>query len=94
MIAENHVSSEEIKNLLQNLDDNWDQLDRSSRVKQQHLEQATTARAFSSAFDDFDIWCDQIKVLLSSKDFGDDLATVRFLRNKQLVRFRLLLTVL
>ena len=85
MISEEHSSLEEVRDLLDTLDDKWELLGNNVKDKEKRLEQATRARAFSNATDDLQIWCDQTENLLSSSDFGDDLSSVKFLRNKHQV---------
>ena len=85
MISGEHSSLEEVRDLLDTLDDKWELLGNNVKDKQKRLEQATRARAFSNATDDLEIWCDQTESSLSSNDFGDDLSSVKFLRNKHQV---------
>lgn len=85
MLCEEHFSSEKVNDLLSALNEKWNQLEEGVKSKQEKLEQATKGRAFSNAFDDFELWCDQIQSLLSSQELGDDLSSVKFLRAKHQV---------
>ena len=85
MVSEHHFSSDEINELLDTLDDKWQQLEASSKTKSDALEQATKARSFLNEISDLDMWCSQIENTLSARECGDDLASVRFFRNKQQV---------
>ena len=69
------------------LNESWERLHSDVKLKQDKLEQATQARAFSSASDDFTIWCDQIQNVLASQELGDDLSSVKFLLARHQVGF-------
>ena len=86
MLSEQNLASNKIESLMSLLNESWKQLESDVKLKQDRLEQATKARAFSSAFDDFTMWCDQIKNVLASQELGDNLSSVKFLRAKHQVR--------
>ena len=85
LLSEDNFASDKTEDLMTLLNERWQQLENGVKLKQDKLEQATKARAFSNAFDDFEIWCDQIQNVLSSQELGDDLTSVKFLRAKHQV---------
>ena len=85
MVSENHFSLEEITELLDSLEEKWEELESKSMGKQERLTEATKARGILNEMDDLELWCDQIENALVSKEYGDDLASVRFFRNKHQV---------
>eukprot|EP00794_Sanderia_malayensis_P017767 gene17767-19542_t len=82
MLTNAHASADDINELLDMLEEKWEELEQSSKTKQINLEQATKARSVLNEINDFEMWCNQTQNALSSKDCGDDLASVRFFNNK------------
>lgn len=85
MLSEQHLASEDIKTLMDSLDRKWCQLENDVKLKQDMLDQATKAKTFSNAFDDFEMWCDRMQNILALQELGDDLSSVKFLRAKHQV---------
>ena len=85
MLSDQNLASNQIEKLITSLNQRWEQLENDVKLKQSRLEQATQAKTFSSSFDDFALWCDQMQTVLMSQELGDDLASVKFLNAKHQV---------
>lgn len=82
LIESKHYASEEIHQQLEILETEWSKLQEASSEKKVRLSEAYEALLFIRSLDEFNSWMDEIELLLSSEDYGKDLAAVNNLIKK------------
>uniref|UniRef100_A0A8C9TFL8 Spectrin alpha, non-erythrocytic 1 n=1 Tax=Scleropages formosus TaxID=113540 RepID=A0A8C9TFL8_SCLFO len=75
-------SEDAVKARLNTLDDQWQFLVNKSGEKSQKLKEANKQQNFNTGIKDFDFWLSEVEALLSSEDYGKDLASVNNLLKK------------
>ncbi|XP_076029013.1 spectrin beta chain, non-erythrocytic 5 kst isoform X3 [Oratosquilla oratoria] len=82
LITEGHYADQEIQARLDGLDSLWKQLQDSSQLKKDRLNEAYQALLFNRTLDDLDSWMDEVETQLQSEDHGRDLTSVQNLLKK------------
>lgn len=82
LLDQKHYASEEIISQLEFLESEWKKLQELSQEKKLRLGQAYEALIFDRNITEFNKWIDEIESLLSSEDYGKDLASVENLIKK------------
>ncbi|XP_042865885.1 spectrin beta chain, non-erythrocytic 5-like isoform X7 [Penaeus japonicus] len=82
LISNGHYAEQEIQARLDGLDSLWKQLQDSSQLKKDRLNEAYQALLFNRTLDDLESWMDDVETQLQSEDHGRDLTSVQSLLKK------------
>lgn len=82
LIDAKHFASSEIKTRLDELENDWKNLQELSDLKRERLNEAYQALLFNRSMDEFESWLSQVESQIISADYGRDLATVNNLIKK------------
>lgn len=82
LISGGHYAEQEIQARLDGLDSLWKQLQDSSQLKKDRLNEAYQALLFNRTLDDLESWMDDVETQLQSEDHGRDLTSVQSLLKK------------
>ncbi|XP_071547281.1 spectrin beta chain, non-erythrocytic 5 isoform X4 [Panulirus ornatus] len=82
LITRGHYAEQEIQARLDGLDSLWKQLQDSSQLKKDRLNEAYQALLFNRTLDDLESWMDDVETQLQSEDHGRDLTSVQSLLKK------------
>ncbi|KAK7068041.1 Spectrin beta chain, non-erythrocytic 5, partial [Halocaridina rubra] len=82
LISEGHYAEQEIQARLDGLESLWKQLQDSSQLKKDRLNEAYQALLFNRTLDDLESWMDDVENQLQSEDHGRDLTSVQILMKK------------
>ncbi|XP_066955513.1 spectrin beta chain, non-erythrocytic 5 isoform X7 [Macrobrachium rosenbergii] len=82
LITDGHYAEQEIQARLDGLDSLWKQLQDSSQLKKERLNEAYQALLFNRTLDDLESWMDDVENQLQSEDHGRDLTSVQMLLKK------------
>ncbi|XP_060105153.1 spectrin beta chain, non-erythrocytic 1 isoform X2 [Heteronotia binoei] len=72
MIAEDHFGSEKIRERINDIQNQWANLEQLSAIRKKRLEQASLLHQFQADADDIDTWMLDILKIVSSNDVGHD----------------------
>nr|XP_056708614.1 spectrin beta chain, non-erythrocytic 1 isoform X1 [Euleptes europaea] len=72
MIAEDHFGSEKIRERINDIQNQWANLEQLSAIRKKRLEQASLLHQFQADADDIDTWMLDILKIVSSSDVGHD----------------------
>ncbi|GBP27213.1 Spectrin beta chain, non-erythrocytic 5 [Eumeta japonica] len=76
LIEEKHYASQEIAQHVEELENQWRQLQAAAKLRRERLAQAYQARVYLRGLDDFAGWLDDVESQLLSEDHGKDLSSV------------------
>ncbi|XP_069954044.1 spectrin beta chain isoform X9 [Cherax quadricarinatus] len=82
LITSGHYAEQEIQARLDGLEALWKQLQDSSQLKKDRLNEAYQALLFNRTLDDLESWMDDVETQLQSEDHGRDLTSVQSLMKK------------
>lgn len=82
LIDAKHFASSEIKTRLDEVEADWKHLQELSDLKRERLNDAYQALLFNRSMDEFEAWLSQVETLISSGDYGKDLASATNLLKK------------
>ncbi|KAK4883333.1 hypothetical protein RN001_006652 [Aquatica leii] len=85
LIASKHFAVDEIKARLEDLENDWKQLNELSQFKRERLGDAYQALLFDRSLDEFIAWLDEVEAQLKSTDYGKDLSSVNNLLKRHAV---------
>lgn len=71
-----------VSNRLRSLNDQWELLVKTTTEKSHRLKEANKQKSFMAAVKDLEFWLGEIETLLSSDDYGRDLASIENLLKK------------
>ncbi|KAH6925479.1 hypothetical protein HPB50_005728 [Hyalomma asiaticum] len=77
LIAGKHYASDDIRSVLDYLDEQWQELCRRTNERGQCLRQASAQRAHNRALEDARVKLDELEAALASRDLGHDLRSVK-----------------
>ncbi|XP_070377881.1 spectrin beta chain, non-erythrocytic 1-like isoform X1 [Dermacentor albipictus] len=77
LIAGKHYASDDVRSVLDYLDEQWQELCRRSNERGQCLRQASAQRAHNRALEDARVKLDELEAALASRDLGHDLRSVK-----------------
>ncbi|KAF5308651.1 hypothetical protein FQR65_LT06112 [Abscondita terminalis] len=80
-----HFAVDEIKGRLEDLQNDWKQLNELSQLKRERLGDAYQALLFDRSLDEFIAWLDEVEAQLKSTDYGKDLSSVNNLLKRHAV---------
>ncbi|XP_077190322.1 spectrin beta chain, non-erythrocytic 1 isoform X3 [Paroedura picta] len=72
MIAEDHFGSEKIRERINDIQNQWANLEQLSAIRKKRLEEASLLHQFQADADDIDTWMLDILKIVSSSDVGHD----------------------
>ncbi|KAM4771567.1 spectrin beta chain, non-erythrocytic 1 isoform 1-T1 [Rhinophrynus dorsalis] len=72
MIAEDHFGSEKIRQRIQDIQEQWANLEQLSAIRKKRLEETSSFHQFQADADDIDAWMLDILKIVSSNDVGHD----------------------
>ncbi|KAI5640829.1 spectrin repeat domain-containing protein [Phthorimaea operculella] len=79
-LAENkHYASNEIASYVEELENQWRELQSAAKLRRSRLQEAYQARVYLRGLDDFTAWLDEAESQLLSGDHGKDLASANAL---------------
>lgn len=88
LIRQGHYGTPEIKETLNNVNDQWNRLDEKAKDKGMKLRQAAQQELFNKALEDANAKLREMEKLVSSDDIGKDLRGVRdLLKNHQVIGY-------
>ncbi|XP_026745926.1 spectrin beta chain, non-erythrocytic 1 isoform X2 [Trichoplusia ni] len=76
LIEGKHYASQEIAKHVEELENQWRELQDAAKLRRSRLAQAYAARVYLRGLDDFTAWLDDVEAQLLSEDHGKDLASV------------------
>uniref|UniRef100_A0A8D8XL88 Tripeptidyl-peptidase 2 n=1 Tax=Cacopsylla melanoneura TaxID=428564 RepID=A0A8D8XL88_9HEMI len=76
LISGGHFAAVEIQTRLNELESEWRQLQESSALKRERLNDAYQALLFNRTLEELEAWSDEVETQLQSEDHGKDLASV------------------
>ncbi|XP_037875801.1 spectrin beta chain isoform X2 [Bombyx mori] len=79
LIESKHYASQEIAKHVEELENQWQELQTAAKLRHDRLQEAYQARIFFRGLDDFTTWLDEVEAQLLSEDHGKDLASVTVL---------------
>lgn len=79
LIGAGHFAGMEIQTRLDELEAAWRELQDSSQLKRERLNDAYQAQLFNRTLDELEMWMDEVELQLQSEDHGKDLASVTHL---------------
>ncbi|XP_055926294.1 spectrin beta chain, non-erythrocytic 1-like isoform X1 [Argiope bruennichi] len=79
LIEERHTESENVDELLKELQATWEKLKESAESRHKVLEQEKSVQAFYKSVDETVSWIHEKDVALSSEDYGKDLESIKTL---------------
>jgi len=85
MIRDGHYATPEIKEILGQVNEQWQRLDDKAKDKGKKLREASQQELFYRALEDANAKLAEMEKLVSSDDVGHDLRSVRMLLNKHQV---------
>ncbi|KAH7971901.1 hypothetical protein HPB52_003666 [Rhipicephalus sanguineus] len=85
LIAGKHYASDDIRSVLDYLDEQWQELCRRTNERGQCLRQASAQRAHNRALEDARVKLDELEAALASRDLGHDLRSVKELLKRHQV---------
>lgn len=85
LMKESSVGVPEIEQRLQNLEQNWQDLQNLSAIRNKKLAESQEYQEFLSHIDEEEAWINEKQQLLSASDFGDTMAAVQGLLKKHVV---------
>ncbi|KAK7865818.1 hypothetical protein R5R35_001276 [Gryllus longicercus] len=85
LIGAGHFASMEIQTRLDELEGSWRQLQDTSHLKRERLNDAYQALLFSRTLEELETWMDEIETQLQSEDHGKDLMSVTHLLKRHAV---------
>ncbi|KAJ2939556.1 hypothetical protein O0L34_g6388 [Tuta absoluta] len=71
----NHYASNEIASYVEELENQWRELQSAAKLRRSRLQEAYQARVYLRGLDDFTAWLDEAESQLLSGDHGKDLAS-------------------
>eukprot|EP00118_Oscarella_pearsei_P018140 m.184464 g.184464 ORF g.184464 m.184464 type:complete len:3710 (+) comp39319_c1_seq2:34-11163(+) len=82
LVVDGHFAHSEIESRVDELRLCWQKLRDASADKTQKLKEAQQQQLFNRNVEDIEAWIGEVATLLSSEDFGKDLAGVKYLMKK------------
>lgn len=79
LIEAKHFASQEIATHVEELENQWRELQAAAKLRRERLQEAYQARVYLRGLDDFTAWLDEVEAQLLSEDHGKDLASVSVL---------------
>ncbi|XP_026331526.1 spectrin alpha chain-like [Hyposmocoma kahamanoa] len=76
LIEKNHYASREIATHVEELENQWRELQAAAKLRRERLQEAYQARVYLRGLDDFTAWLDEVETQLLSEDHGKDLTSV------------------
>ncbi|XP_037299211.1 spectrin alpha chain, non-erythrocytic 1 isoform X2 [Manduca sexta] len=76
LIEAQHYASQEIAKHVEELENQWRELQAAAKLRRDRLQEAYQARVYLRGLDDFTAWLDDVESQLLSEDHGKDLASV------------------
>ncbi|XP_063632305.1 spectrin beta chain, non-erythrocytic 2 [Cydia splendana] len=76
LIEAKHYASQEISTHVEELENQWRELQSAVKLRRERLQEAYQARIYLRGLDDFTAWLDDVESQLLSEDHGKDLASV------------------
>lgn len=76
LIESKHYASQEIAKHVEELENQWRELQAAAKLRRERLQEAYQARVYLRGLDDFTAWLDEVEAQLLSEDHGKDLASV------------------
>ncbi|KAL0808290.1 hypothetical protein ABMA28_012785 [Loxostege sticticalis] len=76
LIEAQHYAAHEIAQHVEELENQWRELQAAVKLRRERLQQAYQARVYLRGLDDFTAWLDEVESQLLSEDHGKDLASV------------------
>nr|XP_049703877.1 spectrin beta chain, non-erythrocytic 1 isoform X2 [Helicoverpa armigera] len=76
LIEAKHYASQEIAKHVEELENQWRELQAAAKLRRSRLQEAYQARVYLRGLDDFTAWLDDVEAQLLSEDHGKDLASV------------------
>lgn len=76
LIEGKHYASQEIAKHVEELENQWRELQAAAKLRRERLQEAYQARVYLRGLDDFTAWLDDVESQLLSEDHGKDLASV------------------
>lgn len=82
MIEEKEEIRPEVEGQLQQIDELWDILNKTSSEKKSHLSEVNRQQQFGNEVANLDRWITEINTQIRDKEVGNDIVTARVLYNK------------
>ncbi|XP_070531768.1 spectrin alpha chain, non-erythrocytic 1-like isoform X3 [Ptychodera flava] len=82
LMADSTLGSQEIQDRLDQLNQNWQELQQLAKIRSQKLNESLAFQQFSANVDEEETWLNEKQNLMSSEDYGDTLAAVQGLMKK------------
>ena len=82
MIEEKEETRPEVERQLQQIDELWDILNKTSSEKKAHLSEVNRQQQFGNEVANLDRWVTEINTQIRDKEVGNDIVTARVLYNK------------
>ncbi|XP_049883110.1 spectrin beta chain, non-erythrocytic 5 isoform X2 [Pectinophora gossypiella] len=76
LIENKHYAAKEIATHVEELENQWRELQAAAKLRRERLQEAYQARVYLRGLDDFTGWLDEVEAQLLSEDHGKDLASV------------------